>query len=434
MILLSDRNTVNEKKGKRGSNMNGKVRTGMEHFKQWLRKGMAVKAAALLLGMFCMMPAMKAEAAANPKITVKSVTKLTETNAQINAVIKNSGKVRLKKCGFLLYNSRGKLLANRYDKINYTKTSFNGWFDLNSYYGKLTSGTTYRYRFYVMNDSNKYFYSSVKSFTTKKAAQATVTVKAVSGLSDTTAQLNATVNNPGKLTLKKCGYLLYHANGRLLSNRYDTINYKKTSFNAWFELNSYYGALTPSTTYKYKIYVVDSSGKYYYSAMKSFQTSKKAAESTTKKLSYSGSAIKKIGAQPKGSLYCSVYAISYARAAAGKTPYENPMAYWKNGLAYWSKGGMKSTKYSTQQTALKAVYDQIKAGKPAILYVYGPKASQHYVTVIGYQNVTNVNSLTMRQFICLDPGDAKEKSLGTYTAPKMTYKDGKEAGYQVVVF
>lgn len=329
--------------------MSTKLKNKMEILRTKVNAALAVKFAVLLLSIFCMMPAMKAEAAANPSITVKAVSNLTTTNARINATINNSGKMRLKRCGFVLYNANGKQLKNRYDSINYTMKSFNGWFNLNKYYGKLTPGTTYKYKFYVMNSSNKYFYSGVKSFTTKK----------------------------------------------------DTFLNKITE--------------------------------------KVVEAARKVAETVcakNKKLNYNASAISKIGAQPKGSSYCSVYAISYARAVTGKTPYDKPLNYWVKGAgASWGKGQMKSTKHNTQQAALKAVYDQINAGKPAILYVYGPKSKQHYVTVIGYQNVTNTGKLSMNNFICLDPGYGKEKPLNTYTAPKMTHDSkGNSKGYQVVIF
>lgn len=277
----------------------------------------------ILLAAFCMMMPVKAEAATKPSITVRTVSNLTSTNAQINATINNSGRMRLKRCGFLLYDAKGKLLANRYDKIDYTMKSFNGWFDLNEYYGKLTAGTTYKYKFYVTNSYYWPYFSQTYSFTTPK------------------------VN-----------------------------------------------------------------------------------DTSTKKLSYNAAAIKSIGAQPKNSVYCSAFAISYARAVAGKTPYSNPYAYWSKDGAVWGNGGMVTKRPATQQAALKAVYDQIKAGKPAILYVYGPKATQHYVTVIGYQNVTDTNNLKMSNFVCIDPGYGTEKPLSNYTAPKMT----KYNSYQVVVF
>ena len=397
------------------------------------QKKMYIWIAAALFGVLCLFCPQRAQAASAPKITLKSVSNVTATNAQINASISNPSKVRLKKCGFILYNSGGKQLTNLYDSINYTLSSFNGWFDLNDYYGKLQPDTTYKYKFYVMNSSGSYYYSSVGSFSTKKAP--TVTLKAVSSLTASNAQINASISNPSKLKLVRCGYYLYNSNGTQLSHRYDTINYTLSSFNGWFNLNTYYGTLKANTTYKYKIYVKDSSGNVYSSALSTFKTKAAPAASQTsggtKILSYSASKIAGIGPQPSGSKYCSVYAISYARAVAGKTPYSNPYAYWTADGALWSSGGMKSLKYSTQQSGLKKLYDEICAGRPAIAYVYGTGTSQHYVTVIGYKDVTDVNNLEMENFIILDPGYAAQKSMGIYTGLKMT---SQNRGYQIVVF
>lgn len=65
------------------------------------------------------------QAATNPSIAVSSVTNLTSTNAQINATVKNPSRMRLRKCGYILYSSNGKVISNRYDNINYTYSSFN---------------------------------------------------------------------------------------------------------------------------------------------------------------------------------------------------------------------------------------------------------------------------------------------------------------------
>ena len=225
-------------------------------------------------------------AATNPGITVKSVTNLTTTNAQINATVSNPSQIRLKKAGFILYNASGSQLANKYDSINYTLKSFNAWFDLNEYYGKLNPGTTYKYRFYVMNSSGTYYYSSFCSFTTKTAVAApSVSANAVSNLTSTNAQLNAVISNPSKTKITRSGFLLYNANGALLANKYDSCSCTGTSFKSWFNLNSYYGKLTAGTTYKYKFYIVNSSGTYY-SNLYSFQTS---AASSAKYVGYTES-------------------------------------------------------------------------------------------------------------------------------------------------
>lgn len=317
-----------------------------------------------VMTLFCMLCPQRAQAATAPSVTLKAVSNPTTTNAQINASIKNPSRTRLKKCGFILYNSAGKQLANKYDSINYTLKSFNGWFDLNRYYGKLQAGTTYKYKFYVMNSSGSYYYSAVGSFATKGAAKASVATTAVN------AAQNAI--NVAKQALAE-------------AKKQSTANAAKQA----------------------------------------------AAVCKSKLLNYNASKIKAIGPQPSGSSYCSVYAISYARAVAGKTPYKNPLAYWTKNGALWSLGGMKSRKYGSQQSGLKKLYDEINAGRPAIAYVYGKNTKQHYVTVIGYQNVTNINSLKMSNFIMLDPGYGTQRSLGRYSGLKMT---SNNRGYQIITF
>ena len=129
---------------------------------------MRVVMAAMLMALFCMVWPHRAMAASTPSITVKSVSGLSATNAQINATVSNPARTKLTRCGFILYNSKGQQLKNRYDKISYTLKSFNAWYSLNSYYGKLSPNTTYKYKFYVMTSAGKYYYSALKSFTTPK--------------------------------------------------------------------------------------------------------------------------------------------------------------------------------------------------------------------------------------------------------------------------
>lgn len=402
-----------------------------------MRKWMLVMTV-MVMSIFLLIPKAQAEAAKKPSVKLRNVTNISTSNARLNAVINNPGKTWIRRVGIVLYNRNGKQLTNRYATVNYRNKSYSVAMDLNNWYGKLSAGTYYKYKVYVRTLTGKTYYSALSSFTTKQAViNPTMSVKGVSGLTATNVQINATVNNPSRINLKKCGFLLYNSKGSLVANKYDNINYTYSSFNTWFNMNEYGITLNSATIYKYRFYVVNASGQYFYSSLYALKTSTKVNNSATKKLSYQTSKIQEIGAQPAGSVTCSAYAISYARAVAGKTPYNNPMAYWSNKYgAMWGWGGMTSRKYNTAQAALKAVYDQIKAGRPAILYVWGSgkngtyTTSGHYVTVIGYQNVTNVNALNMNQFTIIDPGFAKEISLGKYSGTKWT----SSGGYQVITF
>lgn len=111
------------------------------------------------------------------------------------------------------------------------------------------------------------------------ASNPTVTLKAVSNLSGSDAQINASVSNPSKLKIAKVGFVLYNANGTKITEKYDNYNKTTASFNAWFDMNKYYGKLNQCTTYKYKIYVTVS-GTTYSSATASFTTPKEVPLAT----------------------------------------------------------------------------------------------------------------------------------------------------------
>lgn len=211
---------------------------------------------------------------------------------------------------------------------------------MNSYYGKLTAGTTYKYRFYVVNSSNKYFYSGTYSFrTTPAVVNPSISVKSVSGLTSNDARINATVNNPSRLKITKCGFILYDNNNKTLASKYDSINYTYASFNAWFNLNSYYGKLTANTTYRYRFYIMTSQGQYVYSPVCSFTTAKATAPSsyTNKINAFISDARWKNGVSwngyqtPKLSGYsskgCCAYTSDFAAYVWGKSSFRDGIKY-----------------------------------------------------------------------------------------------------------
>ncbi len=100
--------------------------------------------------------------------SVKSIEKLSKTDAQIKARVNFSKKVTCTQAGFYIGTSKDNLKKNaKYDKINYTNTYLDMWFLMSKYGQSLKAGTTYYYKFYVVA-GGKTYYSPVKSFTTKK--------------------------------------------------------------------------------------------------------------------------------------------------------------------------------------------------------------------------------------------------------------------------
>ena len=108
-----------------------------------------------------------------PKATViknwdiKSIEKLSKTDAQIKARVNFTKKVKCTQAGFWFGTDKNNLKKNaKYDSINHTDTYLDMWFLMSKYGQKLTSGKTYYYKFYVVADGKTY-YSDVKSFKTK---------------------------------------------------------------------------------------------------------------------------------------------------------------------------------------------------------------------------------------------------------------------------
>lgn len=220
-------------------------------------------------------------AASNPYFSGVYISGLTTNNATINTTVKNPSRMRLVKCGYILYNSKGKAISNRYDKINYTYSSFKAWYNLKEYGVKLSPGTNYRFKFYVTNSGKRTYYSGLYSFKTapKKVNPSFANVH-VSHLSPTNAQFNAVVKDPARTRLVRVGVNLYNSSGKCIATKYDNINYTYTQFNAWFNMNEYGVRLSPNTRYMYNFYVKDASGASYSTGKAAFTTPKAAASNT----------------------------------------------------------------------------------------------------------------------------------------------------------
>lgn len=222
----------------------------------------------MLLGIGAMTPA-RAYAAQNPTITLKAVSNITKTDAQINVSVNNPSKVKITKVGFILYDKNGKELTDKYDSCSMTG-GFTAWFDMNKYYGKLTPGTTYNYVVYVTT-SSKTIKSVYGTFSTVADKDPTIALSGVSDISDVDAQLNAKITNPDGVKITKLGFILYdYETGKKLTDKYDSIS-MTSGFTAWFKMSKYYGSLTPGKKYTYVIYVTTSS-KTIESAMGFFTT------------------------------------------------------------------------------------------------------------------------------------------------------------------
>lgn len=115
----------------------------------------------------------------------------------------------------------------------------------------------------------------------------------------------------------------------------------------------------------------------------------------------------------------------------------------KDGAGYVYASRFKDLKDNNKQTVLKDVYDQVSAGKPAVLQVSGGKTgantvSRHYVTVVGYKNsVKSGSTMSDKDLLIIDSWDGKLKTMDEANSRYMIsgYDTGRTGtsgyGYQV---
>ena len=108
---------------------------------------------------------------------------------------------------------------------------------------------------------------------------------------------------------------------------------------------------------------------------------------------------------------CAAYCLAYAKTIIDGQKH-NPKEYWStptSGSVVWGKGKYSHPKdniYNNSSALLKDVYNELKAGRLPIIYVTlkytKSEYPMHYALVVGYQNVTDPNSLTENNFIVID--------------------------------
>lgn len=190
------------------------------------------------------------------------------------------------------------------------------------------------------------------------------------------------------------------------------------------------GSFGPSTIKK-MISVLNSS---------SSSSSSTTSTSQSKTLSVNMNNIKSTGYQ-----YCSgpcgCYAVAYGRDIRdGKAHkwteysvgYSSSLGRY-NFTVSWSKGNCTVKNGKSAQAVFKAVYDSINNGKPVVVRVTGNGSSGHYITLVGYKNVTNTNSLSAKNFLMIDPVKANfSKGIVPMTTGSTGYSLASSYQYAIV--
>ncbi len=112
-----------------------------------------------------------------------------------------------------------------------------------------------------------------------------------------------------------------------------------------------------------------------------------------------------VGKQTPGTTSCGCYALAYSRTILDGFAHKWS-EYDSTQGAVWSRAGYGHDTSTSQTATLKKAYDEINAGRPAILWVVGNNSPDtHYVTVVGYTGVDpeNLDSLSEANFLIIDP-------------------------------
>jgi hypothetical protein len=101
--------------------------------------------------------------------------------------------------------------------------------------------------------------------------------------------------------------------------------------------------------------------------------------------------------------------------------------------ASWTKGNCTVKNGSSAQAVFKAVYDSINNGKPVVVRVKGNGSDGHYIILVGYQNVTNVNALSAKNFLMIDPVKSNfNKGIVSMTTGSTGYSLAGSLQYAIV--
>ena len=130
-----------------------------------------------------------------------------------------------------------------------------------------------------------------------------------------------------------------------------------------------------------------------------------------KVLEYDRSAIDQIGTQEQTghTICCPSFSCAYGDAVLDGTIHDH--SYYTCSCCTWNDWGAGASvnRYvGSSEELLREAYDQISDGKPTVIHVAGYGSGEHWICLIGYKNAENPDSLSLDNFIALDPWDGAE--------------------------
>lgn len=145
------------------------------------------------------------------------------------------------------------------------------------------------------------------------------------------------------------------------------------------------------------------------------QSAEVAKLARTRILDYDPALIAQVGNQMSSGHWgcCPCFSCAYGDAviygvANSHTQYGCGMCTWPG----WGGGNSSFRSLGNDQALLREAYDSIAAGKPTVIHLSG-ESGQHWVCMIGYQDVTDPDNLTLGNFVALDPVDGAQITVSS---------------------
>lgn len=160
---------------------------------------------------------------------------------------------------------------------------------------------------------------------------------------------------------------------------------------------------------------------------KNTMISSNAASDKILQINYSD--INKVGMQDVSKVACACYAWAYAKTIVDKSVH-----YWNEfdkyggmygeGGAYsmWNGAKYPYLKVATQANAFYYMYQEIEFGRPVCVFVKSISGGtqSHWVTVVGYTDVFDINNLSASNFLIIDPATYSSLSSPIKLSSKYT--------------
>ncbi len=117
--------------------------------------------------------------------------------------------------------------------------------------------------------------------------------------------------------------------------------------------------------------------------------------------------LKSVGAQDRNGVACSCFALAYCRTildgkAHSFSEYNKYGNSQTNVDCIWGNGNATKRTANSAKAVLKACYDYVNSNTPVVIHV-NTSTGQHWVAVVGYQNVSDSNNMSYNNLIIIDP-------------------------------